>query len=134
MSTLRCASLPLRRLFARRLNRAILCPPGRFGVRGETTFTRYRGCSGMRGESRRRGERPFKHKERAGVLPSRALRLGLPLLASAALILAWGLAAGTLTAAPVAQASGNGQVQIVVPQPDSNNNARGPVGANVTIT
>ena len=68
------------------------------------------------------------------MLPSRALRLGLPLLASAALILAWGLAAGTLTAAPVAQASGNGQVQIVVPQPDSNNNAPGPVGANVTIT
>ena len=87
----------------------------------------------MRGESWRREERPHHHRERVGALPSRALRLALPLLASLALILVWGLAAVTLTAVPAARAVGNGTVQIVTPQPDSNNNAQGPVGAYVTI-
>lgn len=93
------------------------------------------GCSGMRGESWRRGERPHEHLERASALPSRrALRVALPLLASLALILVWGLAALTLPQVQVARASGNGQVQIIVPQPDSNGNAQGPVGAYVSIS
>ncbi|HLJ80369.1 MAG TPA: hypothetical protein VKT52_02710, partial [Ktedonobacterales bacterium] len=91
-------------------------------------------CSGMRGESWRRGGRPNEHRERAGALSSRALRMALPLLASLALILVWGLASITLAKVPAARASGNATVAIIVPQPDSSGNARGPVGAYVSIS
>lgn len=88
----------------------------------------------MRGESRRRGERPYDHRERARTLPSRVLRLTLPALASLALILVWGVAAITLSGAGAARASGNATVSIIVPTPDSNGNAQGPVGAYVSIS
>lgn len=97
----------------------------------------HRGCSGMRGESWRRAERPYEHRERAGALssrPSRASRMALPLLASLTLILVWGLSSITITGVPAARASGNATVAIIVPQPDGSGNAQGPVGAYVSIS
>ncbi|MGH2516173.1 MAG: hypothetical protein ACRDHP_11010, partial [Ktedonobacterales bacterium] len=87
----------------------------------------------MRGTIWRRGAHPSEPRKRAGVLPSRALHLALPLLLSLGFLFMWGLAAALLPSVPAAFASGNGRVQIVTPQPDSNNDAQGPVGAYVSI-